>query len=50
LPLAAAVLVALVMVDHLIAPQPQGLGFLATEVKQVKLVPLIHRLRVLVAE
>jgi hypothetical protein len=47
LPLAAAVLVALVMVDYLISSQPQGLGFLATEVKQVKLVPLIHRLQAL---
>jgi hypothetical protein len=31
-------------------PQLKVLGFLAMEVKQVKLVPLIHRLLALVAE
>jgi hypothetical protein len=46
--LVVVVQVALVMVEHLIVSQLQGLGFLATAVKQVNLVPLIHRLQVLV--
>ena len=41
------VLVAPVTVDHLIASPRKGLGFLAMEVKQAKLVPLIHRLQAL---